>query len=339
MLWEALAGRHPFWRGSMLETARAIEAGARPLSELRPDLPKRLLRLVDSSLSTVPASRPSARELAVELRGAAWSTAVPRRPAFSLPRRVAAGHAVTVVLAAILAGWTAAALPFYPHGWPFGLALVAAAAALFRERAGIALALAVPVLPLGNVSLGLALVYAALAAAWLLVTWREPRAGLLFALGPLLAPVAALGLLPLATARVRAAPLRVLAVALGVLMAALVAGIRHVALPLMGGRPPLGLGVAGARDPFDVAGSIASAAGAHPALLFEACALALVALALPYAQARGRWAAAGLGAGMIILTVTAVPGAAPLPLLLSSWAIAAFTALRAPALGVPSPGT
>jgi hypothetical protein len=275
----------------------------------------------------------------VELRGAAWSTSVPRRPAISLPRRIAAGHAVTAVLAAILAGWTAAALPFYPHGWPFGLAAVAAAAALFRERAGIALALAVPVLPLGNVSLGLALVYAALAAAWLLVTWREPRAGLLFALGPLLAPVAALGLLPLATARVRAAPLRVLAVALGVLMAALVAGIRHVALPLMGGRPPLGLGVAGARDPFDVAGSIASAAGAHPALLFEACALALVALALPYAQARGRWAAAGLGAGMIILTVTAVPGAAPLPLLLSSWAIAAFTALRAPALGVPSPGT
>ena len=53
MLWEALAGRHPFWRGSMLETARAIEAGARPLGELRPDLPKPLLRVVDGSLSTV----------------------------------------------------------------------------------------------------------------------------------------------------------------------------------------------------------------------------------------------------------------------------------------------
>ena len=24
LLWEALAGRHPFWRGSMLETARAL---------------------------------------------------------------------------------------------------------------------------------------------------------------------------------------------------------------------------------------------------------------------------------------------------------------------------
>ena len=339
MLWEALAGRHPFWRGSMLETARAIEAGARPLGEFRPDLPKRLLRLVDSALSTNPARRPSARELADALRGAGSSTSIPHRPALTLPPRIEAGHSVTALLAAILAGWTASALPFYPHGWPFGLAAAAAAATFFRERAGIALALAVPVFPLGNVSLGLALLYAALAGGWLLVTWREPRAGLLFVLGPLLAPVAALGLLPLATARVRTAPLRALTVVLGVLTAALAAGIRHVALPLVGGAAPLGLGVAGARDPFDVAGSLARAAGAQPSLLVEACALALVAVALPQARARGRWAAAGLGAAMIVLTVAAVPSAAAIPLLLSSWAIAAFTALRAPALGVRSATT
>ena len=335
MLWEALAGRHPFWRGSMLETARAIEAGARPLGDLRPDLPKRLLRLVDSALSTNPARRPSARELADALRGSGTSPAVPR-PGFGLPPRVEAGQALTAVLAALLAGWTSVALPFYPHGWPVALALAAAAATLFRERAGIALALAVPVLPLGNISLGLALLYTALAAGWLLVTWREPRAALLFVVGPLLAPVAALGLLPVATARVRSAPLRTLVVGIGVLTAALAAGIRHAALPLVGGPAPLGLGVAQARDPFDVAGSLARAAGAHPWLLLETCALALVALALPHARARGRWAAAGLGAGMIVLTVAAVPSAAALPLLLSAWAVAAFTALRAPALGVPS---
>src|SRR5256885_27118 len=126
------------------------------------------------------------------------------------------------------AGWTSSALPFYPHGWPVLLALVACAATLLRERIGIALALAVPVLPLGNISLGLALFYAALAAGWLLVTWREPRATLLFVVGPLLAPIAALGLLPLAAARTRSAPLRALAVAIGVLSAALAAGIRHV---------------------------------------------------------------------------------------------------------------
>jgi hypothetical protein len=212
-------------------------------------------------------------------------------------------------------------------------------ATFLRERVGIALALAVPVFPLGNISLGLALLYAALAAGWLLVTWREPRAGLLFVLGPLLAPVAALGLLPLATARVRAAPLRALTVVLGVLTAALAAGIRQAALPLVGSAAPLGLGVTGARDPFDVAGSLARATGAQPSLLVEACALALVAVALPHARARGRWAAAGLGAGMIVLTVVAVPSAAATPLLLASWAIAAVTALRAPALGVPSPAT
>ncbi|HEU5215672.1 MAG TPA: serine/threonine-protein kinase [Gaiellaceae bacterium] len=339
MLWEALAGRHPFWRGSMLETARAIEAGARPLGELRPDLPKPLLRLVDASLATNPARRPSARALAGALRGASSSASIPHRPALKLPSRVDSGHLVTALLAALLAGWTAAALPFYPHGWPFGLALVAAAATLFRERAGIAIALAVPFFPLGNISLGLALLYAGLAAAWLLVTWREPRASLLFVLGPLLAPVAALGLLPLATARVRSAPLRALTAVLGVLTAALAAGIRHASLPLVGGATPLGLGVAGARDPFDVAGSLARAAGAQPALLVEACAFALVAVALPQARARGRWAAAGLGAAMIVLTVAAVPSAAAVPLLLSSWAIAAFTALRAPALGVPSATT
>jgi hypothetical protein len=335
MLWEAFAGRHPFWRGSMLETARAIEAGARPLGELRSDLPKRLLRLVDTALAKNPARRPTARELADALRGAASFGSAPR-PAFSLPRRIGAGQGLTAVLAALLAGWTSAALPFYPHGWPLGLALAAAALTLFRERAGIALALAAPVLPLGNISLGLALLYAALAAGWLLVTWREPRATLLFVVGPLLAPIAALGLLPVVTARVRAAPLRVLAVAIGVLTAALAAGIRHAALPLVGGAAPLGIGVQGASDPFDVAGSVARAAGAHPGLLLETCALALVALALPTARARGRWAAAALGAAMIVLTVAAVPSAAALPLLLSAWAIAAFTALRAPTLGVPS---
>ena len=121
MLWEALAGRHPFWRGSMLETARAIEAGGRPLGELRPDLPKPLLRAVDGSLAKNPARRPSARELADILRGAA-STAV-RRPGFKLPTRIEPGQAATAVLAALLAGWTSAALPFYPPSWPILLAL------------------------------------------------------------------------------------------------------------------------------------------------------------------------------------------------------------------------
>src|SRR5262249_47208256 len=100
MRWEALAGRHPFWRGSMLETARAIEAGAHPLGELRPDLPKRLLRLVDSTLSTNPARRPTARDLADALRGATSSAAVPR-PGIRLPTRHPPAPAATAVLPAL----------------------------------------------------------------------------------------------------------------------------------------------------------------------------------------------------------------------------------------------
>src|SRR5206468_45731 len=139
MLWEALSGRHPFWQTSMLDTARAIEAGAPPLATLRPDLPKALLQLVDRSLSLAPARRPSAHDLAAHLRGAA----APRRRkrsrggglALELPAQ--AGRAAGAALAAGLAGWTAAALPFFPHGWALGLAAAAGATALVRERLGL----------------------------------------------------------------------------------------------------------------------------------------------------------------------------------------------------------
>lgn len=328
MLWEALAGRHPFWQGSMLDTARAIEHGAASLAELRPDLPKELLRVVDRALSLDPARRPSAAELARALRGAAPTRRKGRERGAGLALRWDVSRLAASGLAAAFAGWTATAVPFYPHGWSVGLALASAGATLVRERIGLALALAVPVLPLGNVSLGLAVLYAGLALAWLLVSWREPRSGLLFALGPLLAPVAALALFPLAAAWVRAPARRAAQAALAVLAAMLAAGIRHVPLPLTGAPAPLGLGVADARDPFDVAGSLARAAAAHPGLLVEAAVLAAVAFALPYARARGRWGAAGLGAGMLALTLLLVPAVSALPLVAAAWITAGAAAFR-----------
>src|SRR5256885_1437368 len=200
MLWESLAGRHPFWQASMLDTARAIEQGAPSLIELRPDLPKALI--------------------------------------------------------------------------------------------------------------GLAVLYAAIAAVWVVLCWREPRGGLLFALGPALAPLAALALVPLAASGLRAGWRRAAQACVAVLAAAVVAGVRGAALPFTGARPPLGLGVAGATDPLDVAGTLARAVGAHPALVLEAVALAAVAFALPHAQALGRWGAAGVGAAMLAFCVLAVPSAA-----------------------------
>jgi hypothetical protein len=342
MLWEALSGRHPFWQTSMLDTARAIEAGAASLSALRPDLPDALLQLVDRCLALDPARRPSA----AELTGALRSAAEPRRrrrarvraprvsrmsdfaPSLdSLEWRGAAGRAVAALLAACFAGWTAATLPFFPHGSIVGLALACAAVTAWRERLGLACALAVPVLPLGNVSLGLALLYSGLAAGWLVLCWRQPRAGLLFVLGPALAPLAAIGLVPLATVGLRGAPRRALQAGAAVLVAAVVAGLRHTALPLVGAAAPLGAGIAGATDPLDVAGSLARAAAAHPALLAEAVSFALVAAAVPFARSCGRWGAAGIGAAMLVLTVAVVPSAAAWPLVGAAWVTAAATGL------------
>ena len=233
------------------------------------------------------------------------------------------------LLAAGFAGWTAAELPFYPSGWAVGLALAAAVVTMLRERLGLAAALAVPVLPLGNVSFGLAVLYALLAAAWIVLYWREPRGGLLFALGPLLAPFAALGLVPLAASGLRAGPRRAAQAAAAVLVAGLVAGIRGVSLPFTGSPPPLGLGLGGAEDPFDVLGTLARAAGAHQALVVESCVFAAVALALPFAQARGRWGAAGLGAAMLALSLLVVPSAAAAPLVAAAWVTAVVVAVRA----------
>jgi hypothetical protein len=340
MLWESLSGRHPFWQTSMLDTARAIETGAPSLATLRPDLPKALLQLVDRSLSLAPARRPSAQELAAHLRGAAtprrtkrtrstgFAVAVP----VSVPVPAHAGRAAAALLAASVAGWTAASLPFFPHGWALGLAVVAAAATAVRERLGLAVALSVPILPLGNVSLGLAAAYAALAVAWLALAWREPRSGLLFALGPLLAPVAALGLLPLAACGVRSPVRRAAQVFAAVLVAAAVAGIRHASLPFAGGASPLGIGVAGAGDPFDVVGSVARAVAAQPTLLYEAVVLAVLAAALPCVRARGRWGAAGIAAAMLLLTVPAVPTPAIAPLVAAAWLTALALAARARAV-------
>ena len=60
MLWETLAGRHPFRADDAGETSRRIQAGAPPLADVRPDLPESLRRAVASALVLNPARRPEA---------------------------------------------------------------------------------------------------------------------------------------------------------------------------------------------------------------------------------------------------------------------------------------
>src|SRR5207244_9676441 len=54
LLWEALAGRHPFWESSLLETARAIETGAPPIATVRPGVPSRVPTAVHRPLDLDP---------------------------------------------------------------------------------------------------------------------------------------------------------------------------------------------------------------------------------------------------------------------------------------------
>ena len=186
LLWEAFAGHHPFWRTSPLETGEEIKTGAPSIREARPDLPDRLISAVDAALSVDPAGRPKAAALARELRDAWWERS-PRkarsRPKARLrhdPRRILS-RSGPPALAALAAGWTASSLPFYPASWPVLLAAAAGALTALRARAGLAFALAVPVFPLGNLSFGLAVLYAAFAVgvAGADVGGRAPRAPLL----------------------------------------------------------------------------------------------------------------------------------------------------------------
>jgi len=334
MLWEALAGRHPFRAATLAETSRRIQAGAPPLETVRPDLPERLRRAVADALAPSPSRRPSAADLAKRLRAeprrrprpaAAAAAAAESARARALLRT----RALPAGLAAAWAGGSAALLPFYPAGWAPGLAAVAGALALAAPRAGAALALAVAFFPLGNVSLGLALLFALLAAGWLALGWRDPPATLLLAAGPLLAAAGALALVPLAAQAARGAARRALQAGAAALLAAAVAGLRGRDLPFGAGPAPLGLGIAGSRRPGAVAEALWGALAAHPALVAEAGILAAAAALAP--RARGPWPAAAYAAGLLAATALAAPATPFAPLAAAAWITASILALSGPA--------
>ena len=148
-------------------------------------------------------------------------------------------------------------------------------------------------------------------------------------LGPLLAPMLALGLLPLAVQAIRNPVRRALQVVTAVLLAAVVAGLRHTSLPFTGAAPPKGLGIAGSTDAVAVAEALVSFLRAHPTLVLEAVVLAGAAVAIPYVRERGLWWIAGLGAALIACTLLPAPAVAAVPLVLAAWTTCTVLALRA----------
>ncbi|MEP6909757.1 MAG: serine/threonine-protein kinase [Actinomycetota bacterium] len=322
LLWEALSGHHPFWRDSPLETGEVIKTGAPSIGEARPDLPERLVAAVDGALSVDPAERPSAGSLSKELRDAWWERAHrPERqpkPRFRIDPRRALERSGAPALAALATGWVAATLPFYPARWPLLLAAVAATLTLARARLGLAFTLAVPLFPLGNVSLGLLLGYAALAAIWLALMWGDPRRGLLFVSGIVLGPIGLLGLLPVAVMHVGNSLRRSAHALVAVLLAAVVAGLHGWTIPFSGAEGA-SLGIAGSEHPIGVFRAIWQWLLDNPALGVEALILAATAGALPYVMRRADLSIAAFAAVLISATLLAAPRAGALPLVLAGW--------------------
>ncbi len=310
LLYEALAGSHPFWRPTLANTAAAIVEGAQPLERLRPDLPRPLLAAVDRALSLDPSRRPAAGNLAAALRRAARGRIGVAEHAHAAA--ATAGRFLPPALAGIYAGAAATLLPFFPAQWPAVLAAIVAATTLFAPRAGLVAALAVPMLPLGNVALALAALYGFVAAAWLAAHLREPERAPLVTLGPLLGPFAAF--LPLAYRDARSALVRGLGAGGAVLLAAAVAAVRA---------GPLGLGLAGMRDPVAAAEILVRAV--PPSLALEATALGLAAVALPYAARGGRWGIAAWGAATLAVALLPVPF---VPLAVAVWLTCGALAVR-----------
>ncbi len=321
LLWEALSGHHPFWRASLLETGEVIKSGAPSIGEARPDLPDRLVAAVDAALSVDPAQRPAASTLSKELRDAWWERAPkrkrPKTRARVEPRRVLL-RSEAPALAALVTSWTAAALPFYPARWPLLLAAVAAVLTAARARLGLAFTLAVPVFPLGNVSLGLALAYAALATAWLALMWGDPRRGLAFGTGIVLGPIGLLALVPLVVMRVRNTMRRSAHALAAVLLAGVVAGLHGWAIPFSGA-DTAALGIAGSEHPIGVLHAIWHWLLNNPALGIEALILAATAGALPHVARRADLSIAAFAATLIAATLLAAPHAGAVPLVFAGW--------------------
>jgi hypothetical protein len=323
LLWEALAGKHPFWGIPLSRMAGTIEAGAPPLQLERPDLPKRLLAAIGHALARDPARRPPAAALARELRAALTGGKRSTKSETVLSTQTLLHRVAPAAATGLAAGAGAAMLPFYPSGAAAAIGVIAALASFQAPRAGLALALAAPVFPLGNVSFGLALVYGAVALAWLALSWRDARFGLAFLAGPLLASVGLLALVPVAVVGSRGAARRGAQALAAVAVAAVAAGLRGWELPFRQGVVP----------PLDVEGvdsaatAIAALAEAVPVgLALEALALAAIAVALPFA--RTPWGIAGLGAAALAATLLAAPAAPALPLIAAVWLTCAALALK-----------
>jgi hypothetical protein len=334
LLWETLSDRHPFWGVPIQQVARAIQEGAPPLASERRGLPRRLTAAVDAALAIDPAARPAASTLAMELRNSLRTT--PSRPARKerereqekalAPAQRHARRVAPVALAVVAAAFGATFLPFWPPLLVAALVLAAGAAAWLDPRLGLAVALAAPVFPIGNVSASAAVLYGAFACGWIVLSWRDGRHALLFVTGPVLATLGLLPLAPLVLQRADGPVRRAAQGVLAVLSAALLAGVAGEPLPLTGEHAgSLGIGPLSTLTQTGTAvwGSLTASALVLPAAVLVGLASAL----LPLARARWKYGVAGVGLALTAAAVVAGAGFASTIAVFVAWAaVAAFAA-------------
>ena len=157
---------------------------------------------------------------------------------------------------------------------------------------------------------------------------------MLFAAGPALALVSGLALMPLIAERASGMVRRALQAGTGVILAALVAGLRGMPLPFTGEQPPLGLGIDGSESPRAVAGALWHALAQYPAIGIEAGVFAAAAALLPLARRHGLAGIGIYGLSVITASLAGPPllGAGtvePLPLVLGSLVVCAVAAAPA----------
>ena len=334
LLWETLSERHPFWGVPIQEVARAIQAGAPPLASERRGLPRRLVTAVDAALDLDPARRPSASDLAAELRNALKApqkrqraereTRPVRDEEAVAPARRHARRVLPVALTALTALVAATLLPFWPPALVAAIVVAAAAATWIDPRAGIAVALAAAVFPIGNVAESAAILYGAFAIGWLLVMWRDARHGLLFVAGPILATVGLLPLVPLVAQHAQGSARRAAVGALAVLSAALVAAVGGSSVPITA-EAAGSLGIEPLTPLPDAGVDVWTWLLQHPATTLAAISVAVASALLPVARRSSRFGVVGIGFVLVAASVLAGAGVVSTFACLAAWAIAGLS--------------
>jgi hypothetical protein len=240
----------------------------------------------------------------------------------TLPKPLAlAVRLAPVGLAAIAALFGATLLPFWPAGLVAAIVLATGLATLLDPRLGLAIALATAVFPLGNLSQGAAIAYGAVAIGWLALCWRDARAGLLFVVGPLLAPLGLLAVVPLVVQPAHGAVRRAALAGLAVLSAALVAGVSGDVLPVTGS-PAESLHISPLDSAREVAAAVVQMLAHEPGLLVAGLAVALVAAFLPLARTRWKYGVLAVGAVVTVCSVALGASPAAVPAVALGWAAA-----------------